>query len=67
MLDDAVPAQGLEHLALSEAVVENARAGPEHHLRRHAPAEPPGETQARSEVGVIIDVVLRLKTQAKAE
>src|SRR5690242_13915298 len=67
MLIDTIQSLRLKYLLLHEAVVEHPKAGAEHGLGCFSAADAPRQTYARREIGVIADVVLRLKAKAEAK
>src|SRR5271169_2168760 len=67
LLEDAVEPFRLKHVALREAIVENPETGAQDHLGLRAVAKAPGQPNARREVGVIANVVLRFEAQAETQ
>src|SRR3974390_300672 len=66
-LRSTVQALGLQDLAGSKAIVEDAVAASNNHLRsRVAPAHSPGKTQTGSPVPMVVNIVLRLEAKARA-
>ena len=57
----------MKYLLLQEAVVEHAKAGAEHGLGCFSVADAPRQTYAGREIGMIADVILRLKAKAEAK
>src|ERR1700730_9134535 len=69
-LGKAVQPLRLEDEVVRETVVENSEAGTQYGFRCRlfpSASETPGKTDARSEIAMVVDVILGFKAQAKAE
>src|SRR6202049_3593670 len=67
-LIETIEPVGVEHERVREAIVKNPEAQPQDGLRRGIfGPEAPSESKPRREIGMIMDIVLSLKTQPQAE
>ena len=67
LLVNSVVAFGVEDIVLAEAVVEHAEPGAQHGLDVFAFSQSPGKPEARSKIGMVVNLVLRFEAQAAAE
>src|SRR5579863_3162510 len=70
LLSEAVQPLGLQDEVVREAIVENSESRPQYCFRSSffcAATQSPGKTDSRSEITMIMDLILGLETQAVTE